>query len=111
MKPFTKAVCFGFATEGGFMLFAVLTGSYATPVFISPLSESGLDIPGRLLHIPSHQPFFLLFGFLHRFNDWHLSWWAQLFWVFTLQAAFWSVVWFVILRRRNRRLRRENHPD
>ena len=91
------------------MLFAVLTGSYATPVFTSPLSESGFDIPGRLLHVPGHQLFFLLFGLLHRFNDWHLSWWAQLFWLFTFQAAFWSVVWFVILSRRNRKLRRENH--
>lgn len=109
MNLITKATCFGFATEIGVMIFAVLTGSYATPVFTSRLSESGFDIPGRLLHFPSHQLFFLLFDFLHRFDDWHLSWWPQLFWLFTFQASFWSVLWFAFLRHRLRRHRRERN--
>ncbi|MBI3879213.1 MAG: hypothetical protein HY301_04015 [Verrucomicrobia bacterium] len=109
MKPITKGICFGFATEVGVMLFAILTGSYATPVFTSPLSESGFDIPGRLLHFPSHQLFFLLFSFLHHFEDWHLSWRAQLFWLFIFQAAFWSLLWFAFLHQRLRRHRHESH--
>lgn len=50
MKPITKAICCGVATETGVMLLAALSGSYATPFFTSPLMESGFAIPGRLLH-------------------------------------------------------------
>lgn len=87
------------------MVFAVLTGSYATPVFISPLSESGFDIPGRLLHIPGHQLEFLLFDCLHRFGDWHLTWWSQLSWLFAFQATFWSGLWLLLLRKRSHEIR------
>ena len=105
MHVIGKALSRGLLTETGAMLFAVLTGSYATPVLTSPLSESGFDIPGRLLHIPGHQLEFLLFGFLHEFNDWHLSWWSQLIWLFTIQAAFWSILWLLWLRRRENEIR------
>jgi hypothetical protein len=98
MKPITKAICSGFATEVGVMLFAVLTGSYAAPIFTSALSESGFDIPGRLIHFPGHQLYWLLYNVL----PWDLSWWSQLFWLFTFQAAFWSVLWLAFLRLRFR---------
>ena len=110
MRLLPRALLFGVATEMAVMAFALLMGSYAIPVFTSPVPDtSWLSVPGRLLHIPGDWLAGLLCNFLFTRFNWHLSWWPEFFWLFTFQAAFWALLWYACLCNRDRRNKDEIH--